>query len=117
MIIGIGTDIVDITTLKQLQDKQPKFVQRILSESEYQQYQHFQSDKRKIEYLAGRYAAKEAFVKALGTGIRQGILFKDIVITNDDQGAPHLSYKHYKVWLSISHHMTQAIAMVVIEDN
>lgn len=116
MIKGIGTDIVDISTLTKIQEKQPKFAQRILSELEYQQYQQFKSKKRQIEFLAGRYAAKEAFVKALGTGISQGINFQEIVISNNSQGAPQILCQNDKVWLSISHHVTQAVAMVVIEE-
>ena len=66
MVIGIGTDIVEIARIADVLDRQgDAFVQRILTHSEQKQYQ---ASKQKAAFLAKRFAAKEAVAKALGTG-------------------------------------------------
>ena len=89
MVIGIGTDIVEIGRISDVLNRQgDKFVERILTESEQEQYQH---SHQKAAFLAKRFAAKEAVAKALGTGIGHGVSFQDMVITNDVKGAPQIS--------------------------
>ena len=89
MVIGIGTDIVEIERISDVLNRQgDKFVERILTESEQEQYQQ---SPQKAAFLAKRFAAKEAVAKALGTGIGHGVSFQDMVITNDVKGAPQIS--------------------------
>lgn len=122
MIIGIGTDIVEIERIMQAIDRNTKFIQKVLSEEEID----LGADGNlKPEFVAGRFAAKEAVSKALGTGFRS-FGFKDIVIINDELGKPVVSlkgkakdalsnYGDYKIHISISHERKNAIAFVVIE--
>ena len=89
MVIGIGTDIVEIGKISDVLNRQgDKFVERILTESAHAQYQQ---SHQKATFLAKRFAAKEAVAKALGTGIGHGVSFQDMVITNDVKGAPQIS--------------------------
>lgn len=84
MIKGIGTDILEINRVSQYIDND-KFLSRILHSEERERFNTFQSDKRKAEYLAGRFCVKEAYAKALGTGIGK-ISFRDICCLNDAAG-------------------------------
>jgi holo-[acyl-carrier protein] synthase len=117
MISGIGTDIVELDRIKRISERQEKFIDRILTDAEKIEYKKL-SDKRKIEFLAGRFAAKEAFAKAAGTGIGHELSFLDIEIAVDEKGKPFI-VKPYRdgVHLSISHSRDFAVAQVVIEKN
>ena len=91
MIIGIGTDIIDIRRIKKTFTKYgEKFKNRCFSLNEIKR-----ADKRmnSVSSYAKRYAAKEALSKALGTGIRKGINFKDIEILNNNFGKPSIKLK------------------------
>ncbi|GAA3940140.1 holo-ACP synthase [Litoribacillus peritrichatus] len=88
MIVGIGTDICDISRIERAYDRQKKFAERILTENELAVF----SDKAEPHrYLASRFAAKEAALKALGTGLANGITWQDIEISNLDSGQPVLT--------------------------
>lgn len=90
-IFGIGTDIVNINRVeKNIKTKGKSFKKRIFSSKEIL---YCEKRKRSTEHFAKRYAAKEAFSKALGTGIRNGINFKDIEILNDNLGKPKINLK------------------------
>lgn len=115
MIIGIGIDIVEIGRIKKMMEKQSKFVQRILTDREQDVLQALTGD-RKAEYLAGRFAAKEAYAKAVGTGIGKDLSFRDIEIQKDERGKPFIvKPKQTGVHLSISHSEEYAVAQVVLE--
>ncbi|WP_071396437.1 holo-ACP synthase [Bacillus tuaregi] len=115
MISGIGLDIVELERIKNIVERQEKFVDRILTPLEKEIYVQL-SDKRKIEYLAGRFAAKEAFAKANGTGIGTKLSFLDIQVENDENGKPSICKPLQKgVHLSITHSREYAAAQVVIE--
>jgi holo-[acyl-carrier protein] synthase len=116
MIKGIGIDIVELNRIEHL-IRNEKFKNRILTNNELLQFEKL-SDKRKVEFLAGRFAAKEAFAKANGTGIGKDLSFQDIEIDTDQKGKPYI-HKPFKngVHLSISHSQTFAVAQVIIEDN
>jgi holo-[acyl-carrier protein] synthase len=87
MIIAIGTDIVEVSRIAQVLERQgQRFVERILSPNEIVQYQE---KSHNVAFFAKRFAAKEAIAKALGTGIGHGVSFQDMVISNDDKGAPY----------------------------
>ena len=88
MIIGIGTDIVEIERIRGvLSRKGESFVKRILTPAEQMQ---FESKKDQSRFLAKRFAAKEAAAKALGTGFRQGVSWQDFEVLNDELGRPQL---------------------------
>jgi len=117
MITGTGVDIVDITRILEIIDNKARFAQRVLTPLEYKRYNEL-SGRRQAEFLAGRYAAKEAFSKAYKTGIGK-LSFQDMEVANDEKGAPYFS--NYpkdkgKSHLSISHTDDTAIAFVILED-
>jgi holo-[acyl-carrier protein] synthase len=117
MIKGIGIDIIEMNRIKHLLERQKKIIDRILTPFEKDQFETL-SEKRKVEFLAGRFAAKEAFSKAVGTGIGQSLSFLDIEIQKDDKGKPMIIKPLSDgVHLSISHSENYAIAQVVIEKN
>ena len=69
MIIGHGIDLQEIDAIKRAYEKNNRFAKRVLTEKEFQVFSGFKAEKRQMEFLAGRWAAKEAFAKAMGTGI------------------------------------------------
>jgi len=113
MIFGIGTDLVEIERIKKGPLK--SLVKRILTEKETEIYENFNNENRKIQFLAGRFAAKEAYSKALGTGIGK-ISFLDIEVLNDSLGKPYINIENdILIHLSITHTDSYAQAFVVIE--
>lgn len=122
MVVGIGTDIVSISRIERAVSKRPAFAKRILSEKELL---FFFERNSSPAFLAGRFASKEAVMKALGTGLSQGIRFKDIEIIYKNK-APLVVLKGEalnkfnslggsKIFLSISHEKDFAVSFVVIE--
>lgn len=91
MIKGIGLDIAEIPRIKKAMERSEKFQKRILSERELELF-HQLSDQRKVEFLAGRFAAKEAYSKANGTGIGKGCEFRQIEVLKDELGKPTLFF-------------------------
>jgi holo-[acyl-carrier protein] synthase len=88
MIFGIGTDIVQISRIQNSLDRYgERFARRILGGEELVDFQRTLHPAR---FLARRFAAKEAVVKAYGTGFTQGITFQDIVVSHDAAGKPLL---------------------------
>ncbi|MDR3131984.1 MAG: holo-[acyl-carrier-protein] synthase [Rickettsiales bacterium] len=121
MIRGIGTDIVYIPrVLKILQKYGEKFLNKVYTEQEIEISRKYNSQEMRVKYFAKRFAAKEAFVKALGSGFSQGITMKDIEIYNDIRGKPHLAIgkdsisKDNIIHLSLSDEGDYATAFVVI---
>ena len=89
-IIGHGIDIVETTRIKRLVEQHgPHFLNRCVTESE-QAYCAL-NEKRYYEHLAGRFAAKEAVLKVLGTGWRGGIAWTDVEITRESSGQPRIN--------------------------
>lgn len=118
MIKGIGLDLVELERIKRHIEKDNRLVNRILTEHEQKVFKQKQSLKRKTEYLAGRFAAKEAFAKAVGSGIGK-LSFQHIEILSDENGAPFLKAKGYeanRIFISITHTSQYAAAQVVIEE-
>jgi holo-[acyl-carrier protein] synthase len=110
MIVGVGTDIVQTNRISLTK----AFVERILTPQERILLEEMKQDARKIEFLAGRYAAKEAIMKALGTGIGASS-FQDFSILPTPSGQPHCELPGVKVFLSISHDGGFAVAFAVLE--
>lgn len=115
MIQGIGLDIVELDRIARLDGKSAKFRMRILSDAELKRYEQLPQHRR-IEFLAGRFAGKEAFAKARGTGIGNGCRFEQIEILPDAVGKPTLSFDGELVegFISITHTQTVAAAQVVL---
>jgi holo-[acyl-carrier protein] synthase len=88
MIIGIGTDIVQIPRIEKIFSLYKElFAKKILSEKELQQFTLL-NEKKHANFLAKRFSAKESITKALGIGIGRGVNFYDITILNDSFGKP-----------------------------
>ena len=123
MIVGIGTDIVQIERISASLDRLgDAFARRVLTDTEFNR---FQDSKQPAAFLAKRFAAKEAASKALGTGIGK-VSFQHIEVSNDELGAPLLSFSGYgaelqqskritRLHLSLSDEKESAIAFVVLE--
>lgn len=116
MIYGIGLDIVELSRIKRLLDKNDRFEKRILTPKERERLNKLYGQ-RKVEFAAGRFAAKEAYVKAAGTGISGFLGFQDISILNDALGKPYVVHvQHYFIaHLSITHSKEYAAAQVILE--
>lgn len=127
-IIGLGTDIVQISRFEQIDDtgdKRDRLAQRVLTSCEFDIYQQHAHPAR---FLAKRFAVKEAAVKALGTGIGQGVGWQHLSLTHTDIGQPLLQYTdgfadiaselgvtHSHV--SISDEKEYAVATVILESH
>lgn len=123
MINGTGVDIIDIPRIKKMVDKDNTFIEKLFTETETR---YCESKFRKEIHYAARFAAKEAFFKALGTGWRGGMKWTDISIENDTLGKPGITLygktleyfkekKLERIHLSISHTKEYAVAFVIIE--
>lgn len=121
MIHGIGTDIIEVKRIEESIERfGQRFLDRIFTLDEQAYCLHHRDSSR---HFAGRFAAKEAIVKALGTGFRDGIGWLDIEIINDAHGKPvtHLSDKLKELFdspiihLSISHGRDYATAFAICE--
>lgn len=128
-IFGIGTDIVNIKRMdKSLKKFGKNFKNKIFSKKEII---YCENKENSSSYYAKRFAAKEAFSKALGTGIRKGISFQNIEIFNDAYGKPNIKLKgsvdsylkkkikknKYNIYLSLSDDKPWAQATVIISYN
>lgn len=122
-VIGLGTDIVEISRLQVQLDKSQKMAERVLTEAEFEQ---FQQHKFPARFLAKRFAAKEAAVKALGTGIGRGIGFQQVEVLNKESGQPYLKFYGQALllceqmginnsFISISDEQAYAVATVILE--
>jgi len=120
--MGVGTDIVEIGRIKNAMDANSRFLEKIFTATELE---YLQSRNLRPEYVAGRFAAKEAVAKALGTGFR-GFDFKDIEIDRTTLGKPIVILKgkakliakkegQYNIHLSISHGQDSAVAYAIWE--
>ena len=124
-VLGIGVDIIDNERIK-TSIKNSKFKNRIYSLKELKQSTLF---KNKVNYFSKRFAAKEAFAKAIGTGFRKNLNYKDIEVINDKMGKPYytkskkitkLVQKTFKVkkfncFLSISDEKDYSTAFTIIQ--
>ena len=122
MIGGIGTDITEVKRFEKWV-KNPSMLQRFFNEKEMSTAK---SDSAKCQHYAVRFAAKEAFSKALGTGIT-GFNLKEVYITNNGEGAPLLNIEgaalelmkerlgQCRAFVSLSHEKEYALAYVILE--
>lgn len=123
MIYGIGTDIIEVGRVGGLVDQGDSFKEGIFTRGEIE---YCESKRHKHQHYAARFAAKEAFLKALGTGWAQGISFIQVDVFNDEYGKPEIrltgkaeEYIKEKginnIYVSITHLKDYAVAMVVLE--
>ncbi|HIE64288.1 MAG: holo-ACP synthase [Nitrospira sp.] len=125
-IVGIGIDLVKISRLEEITQRWgDRFLNRVFTPSERDYcLQH----KRPHIHFSARFAVKEAALKALGTGLREGIRWKDVETVNDPNGKPELrmygktrrlaeAQKVSKVFTSMTHDHDYAIAQVILEQN
>ena len=125
MIRGIGTDIIEVVRIKTILggDHSTSFIERVFTDNEIR---YCESKYHPEIHFAARFAAKEAFFKALGTGYRDGMSWKDISVKNDELGKPEIELsgktlgkfkkkKFSHVHISISHTKEYAVSFVVID--
>lgn len=133
MIIGIGSDLIDIRRIeKTLERFGARFIHRVFSDVEIKKAERRRAAGTHIATYAKRFAAKEACSKALGTGFSNGVYMKDISIENDAYGQPHLKLTNgalrraqaltppgqtFSIHLTITDEPPMAQAQVIIEAN
>jgi len=120
MVRGLGIDIIEVKRIKKiLEDYGDRFLKRILTDNEISYCMKFSKPEL---HLAGRFASKEAYSKAIGTGIGKEFSWKDIEILNNERGKPYIvhlkdtEYSGLKFEISISHTEDYACAAVSCED-
>ncbi|MCR5612272.1 holo-ACP synthase [Treponema sp.] len=129
MIIGLGTDITEVKRFKKWVEE-PSYIQRFFNEKEISKTADGKLTERQLsslcQHYAVRFAAKEAFSKALGTGI-SGFELKDVYVQNEESGKPYLVLENSakelfekicgkaNILVSLSHEKEYALATVIIE--
>ncbi len=123
MIAGLGIDMVEVERIEEKIRKDNGFRELVFSENEIA---YCESRTNKFEHYAARFAAKEAFFKALGTGWLNGTAFNEVEIINDDMGKPEIvllgetrstisSMNFNNILVSLTHIKKMASAVVIIE--
>ncbi|MFZ6863082.1 holo-ACP synthase [Undibacterium sp. Ji67W] len=128
MIYGVGTDIVEVARIERaLQRGGDRFAKKVLGDEELLIFfqRRDQALARGIRYLATRFAAKEAFSKAIGTGVRLPMTLRNMQTLNGDQGKPvvvvngdleiWMSARNLTAHVSVSDEIQQVLAFVVVE--
>lgn len=124
MIAGLGIDLVSLPEFSS-NIENSAFLKRIFTESEINYCQSFSSP---LAHYAGKFAVKEAFMKAIGKGIKQEVWFSQIEVRNHASGAPYLAVQRKakeaiealqisKIHISISHSKEHAVAIVILESH
>lgn len=110
--MGIGIDIVENKRVKaSLSDY---FIDFVLSKPEQELFYKKSNEIKRIEFLCGRFAAKEAIIKCL-SGVE--LPFRNqLVILNDENGRPYINYKNYNIIISISHEKNYSVAVAQLVD-
>jgi len=123
VIYGVGTDMIEVKRVEKMVSKGRQYLETIFTEKEMD---YCDGKARKSEHYAARYAAKEAILKALGTGWRDGLAYSEIEILNDDLGKPEvflhgevkklMDHLHInRTFVSLSHIRETAIALAILE--
>ena len=123
MIIGIGTDIIDVQRIERVIERNQGFIDKVFTSVEIA---YCEARASKAQSYAARFAAKEAMMKALGTGWGEGVCWQDIEVASEASGKPRimlsgkaleraktLGAEHWH--LSLSHEHAAAVAFVVLE--
>ena len=123
MVVGLGVDIVEVERIRKALENQPKMIQRVFTK---QEAEYCTARKNQYQHFAGRFAAKEAALKALGTGWAEGIRWRDVEVSCEPSGQPYLHFhgKAEEVFeslsagnalLTITHARAYAVAVVILE--
>lgn len=125
MILGIGMDLVEIERIRETYMRQKeRFLMRILTDREREQFNEIVDEHRKMEWLSGRFAVKEAASKAVGSGIGSRFRFQDVEVFHDNRGKPELIVAdavksgfpgNIHFYVTITHTHTVAGAVVIAE--
>jgi holo-[acyl-carrier protein] synthase len=124
VIFGIGIDIIEIIRVEKMVAKGRQYLEAIFTENEMN---YCDAKARKYEHYAARFAAKEALLKALGTGWRGGLAYSDIEIIHEESGKPEVVVRSeirkffnrnniHKTSISLSHTKEIAIAVIILEN-
>jgi len=125
MVVGLGVDIIQNNRIQSIVEKWgDKFLKKIFTDYELE---FIKKHNQKTQRYASNYAAKEAVVKALGTGFRNGIRFRNIELKRDNMGKPFIELagttKNFaddrginKIHTTISHEKDYSVAVVIFED-
>ena len=124
-IIGIGIDLVEVKRIENAVKNRKNFLERIYTQEEIKVNP---SGEFRFQELAGRFAAKEAFFKAIKTGWRRGVTFNDVIVLNEKSGAPYIkltgkakeiadSLGVKQIFVSISHIDNLATGMVIVTND
>jgi holo-[acyl-carrier protein] synthase len=125
MIVGTGVDIAEVPRIEaSIERFGDRFLRRVFTDAEIQ---YCDSKVNRAERYAARFAAKEAALKAIGTGLRRGITWRDVEVTREPGGRPTMSFHGVaaqfaaklgmkRAHLSLSHTKEHAIAYVILED-
>ena len=125
MILGVGTDLAEVHRIQESIDRfGDRFLRRIYTDHEQA---YCKSKANAAERFAGRFAAKEAGMKAIGTGWRRGVTWRDFEVTNESSGKPTLKLYGVaekiandlgveRISLSITHTAREGFAIVILED-
>lgn len=109
---NVGIDIVQTDRIREHVNDE-RFVERILSPGELDKFYSF-NENRRIEFLSGRFAAKEAIIKCLSD--YEVPILNELDIFNDEKGKPIIRYRNYDIALSISHERDYAVAIAVLKE-
>ena len=123
MILGIGTDIIEVSRIQKVMERDIGFKDKIFSPGEIE---YCESKKNKYPHYAARFSAKEALMKAIGTGWRDGIRFVEIEVIHDPLGKPLMrlsgrakeiadNLEFTEIHVSLSHLKEMATAVVILE--
>lgn len=125
MIIGMGFDLLEIARIERsMKDEDSLFLSRLLTDKEAEQLSQYREQRRRAEWVAGRFAAKEALFKAIGTGLGGSPGMQDVEILAHQSGRPILTVspaverlfdRYISYHVSITHTATTAGAVVIIE--
>ena len=125
MIVGTGVDITEVSRIQRAWERfGERFLKRVFTPAEVR---YCTSKRNTAERLAARFAAKEAGMKAIGTGLRRGVRWQDVEVMRQPGGRPSLRFSGRaaeiaaalgcrRTHLSLSHTPEQAIAFVILED-
>jgi holo-[acyl-carrier protein] synthase len=123
MILGLGVDIVEVDRIRVALLKGASLMKRIFTQAEIA---YCTNQRNQYQHLAGRFAAKEAGLKALGTGWGQGVRWKEVEVINEESGKPVIRFDGRaleilqektvsEILVTISHSEEYAVAVVVLE--
>jgi len=129
MIVGTGIDVVEVDRIrKELEKAAERFYSMLFTHDEIAYCLQGSNVNVQSQRFGGRFAAKEAFFKAIGTGLRDGLSWKDVEVINDELGKPHLVLKNRALEIiekegvtntqvSIAHGKKVATSIVILEKN